>query len=203
MSSGAGGCRPQIMGARDFVIGGVGLVLGVGLGGTAMWAKLAPTELSKEAAEALVKAEYDKRGAATCTWQEPRKETDTRWTFSPYNPTTRACAQALLNEKLINPGSCVEMGCTGGCCKQWISASGAGKLDSEGLTFPCGSFELADVTSIVTTGSEAIVKFERTYVADEGLLGRLEACKLDKPQAGKAEISRTYRRDDSGSWRAP
>lgn len=194
------------MAGREVAFAVVGLVVGVAVGSGGLWFASRPTALSRETAQALINAEYSKRGGATCVWTEPTKKTDTRWTFAPYDKNTRTCAQAMLNERFIDPGPCQETGCTGGCCAQWVNAVEPAKFElasPDGISFPCGTFELAGVTSVMTVGAEATVKFERTFNADSALLQRLESCKMDKPIVGRTELTRTYRRGDDGAWREP
>lgn len=66
-----------------------------------------------------------------------------------------------------------------------------------------GKLTLVEVTSITTeepVGNKAKMTFQRKFTPDETLLAKVEACKLEKPQVGDAELTWNMTRDDDGKW---
>lgn len=156
--------------------------------------------LDPERAKELVAAHIDE--ATWCSWTEPSRATDTKWAFVETDPIMK-CAASLANAGLLDIGACVETG-FGGCFKREVSAgkSYSASLDEEarGLRFRCGETKLVAVTSIITDGSKATIKYERDFVPNETLLTKVEACKLDKPASGRHQRERVAVRDDAGNW---
>ena len=129
-------------------------------------------KLDKTTAEALIARQYLKLDGARCTWTAPSQITDDIWGFAPFQSAIKTCAEQFAEQGPV------------------------------GLDFRCGKIELGDVTSIVTAGNKATVKFRRAF-KPEPILEKLTACRLDRPAAGTVELTREFVRGDDGTWRAP
>jgi hypothetical protein len=157
-------------------------------------------KLDKETAEKVLMKEEFSSGTVECTWRVPTLRTAKEWTFGDYDEG-RECAAQLVKAGLATEGECLDYGC-GGCCRRVISATTKSRLDEKehGLVFTCGQIKLVGVTSIVTEGNKATVKYDREVTLDSRLLSTLSACKLDKPEEGKKNRERILVRDDAGNW---
>ncbi|WP_438042669.1 hypothetical protein [Sorangium sp. So ce128] len=187
-----------------------GLVLGVAIGWVAHVPApvLAPPtqadvvqptgKLDAENARRLVEANFAKGPGVNCYWRDPRRTTDKTWTFSDFDETAK-CGAALERAGLIKRGDCVTSGC-GGCCKRALQGAGKADLDENGLYFACGSFKFVGLTSIMSEGNTATVRYEREFTTDDELLPKIEACRLEKPEPGRKERERKFKRDDTGKW---
>ena len=157
-------------------------------------------KLDKDTAEKILKEKELGGGAVECTWQNPTLKTANQWTFNDYDEHG-VCGAQLVKAGLATTGACLSDGC-GGCCGRFISPTTKTRLDEKkrGLAFTCGQIKLVGVTSIITEGNKATVKYDREVILDSQLLSTLSACKLDKPEEGKKERERSFVRDDAGNW---
>ena len=147
--------------------------------------------------EILHKELYSKPGE--CHWTIQKRDENTLQ-YTPFSGEIQACATNLQKIGFVSIGRCFESGCTGGCCQKEVSPVAPATKTDNYITFPCGTFEGVQVTSVTTTENKAKVKIKRTFKFDERIVEPISACRLNKPNVGESEIEKTFTRDDSGTW---
>lgn len=155
--------------------------------------------LDQATAEKLLTAEFQKE-QAQCVWGKPTQKTLSEWIYWGYDETQNTCAHQLEKSQLARVGGCHSEGC-GSCCERLIEATSKARLEKSagGLAFTCGQMKLTRITSIITEGNKATVKFEREVTLDP-LVAELTKCTLTKPDTGLKERDREFVRDDAGTW---
>lgn len=164
-----------------------------------------PTKLDNDTAKALILAEYEvtkEFNTSQCQWRAPTQKNETTWTIYPGSKQDVECAQALGEAGLLKQGECFEPNKYGGDCLAGsvIAVKPAWWAKGNGLSFPCGTFEVLAITSVTTEGNKADILFEREFKPNAELLGKLKACKLDTPDMGRATKERWAMKDDAGRW---
>ncbi|MCL2824147.1 MAG: hypothetical protein FWD57_09165 [Polyangiaceae bacterium] len=150
--------------------------------------------LDKETAEKLL-VEKLYTGKAECS-VDVTKQSDVLWTFRTTDDTRKLCLAGLGNAGLVRKGKCFDSS----CFLYEIEATEKSRLSGGELKFDCGDWKFYGVTSITTRENEATAKVDREMVLNHQLMGQIANCNVTKPAVGRAEIERSFSRDDAGKW---
>ena len=150
-------------------------------------------KLTNSKAEQLVREKwFGDNDDLTCEWAETLQALP-GGRYSLFVPPKggAGCTKALIDVGALKTasGTSLELGAKA-------------KVDGVHVTFPCGKRVFKAITSIVTEGNAATIKYTRLVVTNKAVMAKVSACTLqDPPTDGEAERELKVVKDDSGTWR--